>query len=329
VDTEQYGICSGSPSHTPRPPDNTDHRESRLRADTRTLLGGPPGTSTSVVRAAVPAADADVAADAMWQAGAIAIEERDTPTGPLLVAGVAPGADIGRLLAAVDRRWPAEVAAVDIDAALDAWKPFARAVRAGDRLVVRPPWVPASPAPRAVDVVIDPGRAFGSGTHASTRLALAALERLVGGGERVLDAGCGSGVLGIAALALGAAEAVGVDHDPAAVAASRANASRNRVGDRFTASDGPLDEVAATDGPFDLVVANLLLPDLLAAAPALGAALTADGSLAVSGVVVDQRRPVVAAATRSGLVPVGEQAAEGWLAVIFARRTGIQRTLAH
>jgi ribosomal protein L11 methyltransferase len=269
---------------------------------------------------AVPAGDADVAADAMWQAGAIGIEERDTPTGLLLVA--APGGDIGRLLAAVDRRWPAEVVAVDIDAALDAWRPFARAARAGDRLVVRPPWVPAIPARGAVEVVIDPGRVFGSGAHVSTRLALAALERLVGGGERVLDAGCGSGVLGMAALALGAAEVVGVDHDPAAIAASRANATRNRVGDRFTASDRPLDEVAAAHGPFDLVVANLLLPDLVALTPALGAALTADGSLAVSGVVVDQRQPLVAAATRSGLVPVAEETSDGWLAVTFARRTG-------
>jgi ribosomal protein L11 methyltransferase len=271
---------------------------------------------------AVPAAAADVAADALWLAGAIAIEERDAPSGLLLVAGVAPGGDIGRLLAAVGRRWPAEVVVVDVDAALDAWKPFARAVRAGDRLAVRPSWVPASPAGGAVEVVIDPGRAFGSGSHVSTRLALAALERLVRGGERVLDAGCGSGVLGIAALVLGAAEVVGVDHDPAAISASRANATRNGVGDRFTARDRPLDEVAAAEGPFDLVVANLLLPDLLALAPALGAALAADGSVAVSGVVVDQRRRIVGAATRSGLVPVGEEAAEGWLAVTFARGTG-------
>jgi ribosomal protein L11 methyltransferase len=322
VGTEQYGICSGIPSHTARPPDITDHRESRWHAYTRTLLGRSPGTSASVIRVAVPAADADDAADAMWQAGAIAIEERDTPSGLLLVAGAAPGADIDGLLAAVDRRWPAEVVAVDIDAALDAWKPFARAVRVGDRLVVRPPWVPAPPVGGAVDVVIDPGRAFGSGPHASTRLALAALERLVGGGERVLDAGCGSGVLGIAALALGAVEVVGVDHDPAAIAASRANATRNRFDDRFTVSDGTLDEVAASDGPFDLVAANLLLPDLVALTPALRAVLTANGSLVVSGVVVDQRQPLVAAATRSGLVPVREEAADGWLAVTFAGRTG-------
>jgi ribosomal protein L11 methyltransferase len=275
-----------------------------------------------VVSVAVPAVDANVATDALWRAGAIAIEERDTPTGLLLVAGVAPGADIGRLLGAVDRRWPAEMVAVDIDAALDAWRAFARPVRVGDRLVVRPPWVPASPAGGAVDVVIDPGRAFGSGAHASTRLALAALDRLVCGGERVLDAGCGSGVLGIAALAMGAAEAVGVDHDPAAIAASRANAIRNRAGDRFTVSHGPLDDVAASDVQFDLVVANLLLPDLLALAPALAAALAVDGSLVVSGVLVDQRRPVVAAATGWGLVPVGEEVTEGWLAVTFGRRTG-------
>jgi ribosomal protein L11 methyltransferase len=269
---------------------------------------------------AVPAVDADVATDAMWRAGAIAIEERSTPTGLLLVAGVAPGADIGRLLRAVDRRWPAKVQAVDNDAALDAWRVFPRAVRVGDRLMVRPPWVPAGPAGGAIDVVIDPGRAFGSGAHPSTRLALAALERLVCGGERVLDAGCGSGVLGIAALALGAAEAVGVDHDPAAIAASRANATRNRVGDRFTASDGSLDELAAAIGPFDLVVANLLLPDLLDLAPGLAAALAADGALVVSGILVEQRPPVVAAATGCDLVPVGEESAEGWLAVTFARR---------
>ncbi len=262
--------------------------------------------------------DADVAADALWHAGATAIEERETPTGVVLVAGVAPGAEVAPLLEAVDDRWPAEAVAVDIDGALDAWRPFARALTVGDRLLVRPPWVPAGSRGSAVDVVIDPERAFGSGAHASTRLALAALERLVRGGERVLDAGCGSGVLAIAALALGAAEAVGVDHDPAAVAASRANAARNGVGDRFTVSERPLDGVVGAGTPFDLVAANLLLPDLLAVAPALRAALAADGSLVTSGILVDQRPPVIASVTRLGLVPVAEDTADGWLAVTFA-----------
>ena len=271
-----------------------------------------------MVRVAAPTGDADLAADALWRAGAIAIEEREAPSGVVLVAGVAPGADIAPLLAAVDSRWPAEVVAVDVDGALDAWRAFARAVPVGKRLLVRPPWVPAGPHRAAVDVLIDPERAFGSGAHASTRLALAQLDHLVRGGERVLDAGCGSGVLGIAALALGAAEAVGVDHDPAAVAASRANAARNGVGDRFTVTARPLDHVVHADAPFDLVTANLLLPDLLAMAPALRAALAAAGTLVVSGILVDQRPPVIATATRLGLSRVGEETADGWLALTFA-----------
>jgi hypothetical protein len=115
-----------------------------------------PGTSTTgVVRVAVPAGgEADLAADALWRAGAIAIEERETPTGLLLVAGVAAGADLAPLLEAVDGSWPAEVAAVDVDAALDAWRTFARAVSVGERLRVRPPWVPAGSHRDSVDVVI-------------------------------------------------------------------------------------------------------------------------------------------------------------------------------
>jgi predicted RNA methylase len=278
------------------------------------------GASTAVVvRVTAPAGvEAELAAAALWRAGAVAIEERAVPTGVLLVAGVADGSDAERLLAGVVGRWPADAVPVDVDGALHAWRTFARPVPVGERLLVRPPWVPAAPPGGAVAVVIDPGGAFGSGAHASTRLALAALERVVRGGERVLDAGCGSGVLGIAALALGAAHAVGVDNDPAAVVASRANAARNAAGGRFTVTARALDEVVAANAPFDLVVANLLLPDLLSLAPALRAGLALDGSLVVSGVLADQRTPVIGAAARLGLTSVDEEVAEGWLAVTFA-----------
>lgn len=264
-----------------------------------------------------PGVEAELAADALWRAGAVAIEERAASAGVALMAGVASRDDAERLLAAVQGAWPAEAIAVDLDGALDAWRPFARAVPVGKRLLVRAPWVPAGRHERAVAVLIDPGRAFGSGSHASTRLALAALERLVRGGERVLDVGCGSGVLGIAALALGAAQAVGVDHDPAALVASRANAALNAVGDRFTVIGGALDHVVATHAPFDLVAANLLLSDLLPLAPALRVALAAAGTLVVSGVLVDQRRPVIRAADSVGLAPLDEEVVDGWLAVTF------------
>jgi ribosomal protein L11 methyltransferase len=272
------------------------------------------------VRVRVPsAADVDLAADALWRAGAVAIEEHEASEGLVLIAGVAAGGDTEPLLAAVAGRWPAELVPVDLDAAVDAWRDHARLVEVGDRLVVRPPWV--RPSPRAsgrIELVIDPGRAFGSGAHPSTRLALAALERWLVGDERVLDAGCGSGVLAIAALRLGASRATGIDVDPAALDATRRNAARNGVPDRLSVSDASVDQVAATRGPFELVVANMLLPQLVGLARPLQAALAPGATLVLSGVLTEQRRPLLAA--YAPLEPAAEQADEGWLAVTFPAR---------
>ena len=272
------------------------------------------------VRVRLPsAADVDLAADALWRAGAVAIEEREASDGLVLIAGVAAEGDTEPLLAAVAGRWPAELVPVDLDAALDAWRDHARLVEVGDRLVVRPPW--ARPSPRAsgrIELVIDPGRAFGSGAHPSTRLALAALERSLVGDARVLDAGCGSGVLAIAALRLGGSRATGIDVDPAALDATRRNAERNGVLDRLSVSDASVDHVAATRGPFELVLANMLLPQLVALAGPLRAALAPGATLVLSGVLTEQRRPLLAA--YAPLEPAAEQADEGWLAVTFPAR---------
>jgi ribosomal protein L11 methyltransferase len=272
------------------------------------------------VRVRLPsAADVDLAADALWRAGAVAIEEREASEGLVLIAGVAAGGDTEPLLAAVAGRWPAELVPVDLDAALDAWRDHARLVEVNDRLVVCPPW--ARPSPRAsgrIELVIDPGRAFGSGAHPSTRLALAALERSLVGDARVLDAGCGSGVLAIAALRLGASRATGLDVDPAALDATRRNAERNGVLDRLSVSDASVDHVAATRGPFELVLANMLLPQLVAMAGPLRAALAPGATLVLSGVLTEQRRPLLAA--YAPLEPAAEQADEGWLAVTFPAR---------
>lgn len=266
--------------------------------------GGP----ARAVRVAVPAPEAELAADALWQAGAAAIEERP---GEL----VAAAADPAPLLAAVAGRWPAAVEAVDLDAALDAWREHARPVVVGRRLVVHPPWAPpeAGVAGRR-PVVIDPGRAFGHGAHPSTRLVLAALDDLVRGGERVLDLGCGSGVLAVAALVLGAATAVGVDVDPAALAAAVDNGRRNGVADRLTVVEGATGTAAPAAG-YDLVVANLLLPDLVELAPTVERSLAAGGTAVVSGVLDAQRDRLAAAYRDVGLAPLGSAGEDGWLAL--------------
>jgi ribosomal protein L11 methyltransferase len=270
--------------------------------------GGP----ARAVRVAVPAPEAELAADALWQAGAAAIEERPGE----LVAAAAAGADPAPLLAAVAGRWPAAVEAVDPDAALDAWREHARPVVVGRRLVVHPPWAPpeAGVAAGRRPVVIDPGRAFGHGAHPSTRLVLAAVDDLVRGGERVLDLGCGSGVLAVAALVLGAATAVGVDVDPAALAATVDNGRRNRVADRLTVIEGATGTAASAAG-YDLVVANLLLPDLVELAPTVGRSLAAGGTAVVSGVLDAQRDRLVAAYRAVGLAPLGSAGEDGWLAL--------------
>jgi ribosomal protein L11 methyltransferase len=262
----------------------------------------PGGGGDRTVRVTVPVADAELAADRLWQAGASAIAEREVHGAVVLEAGGDPAS----LLAAVAGSWPAEAVVVDLDAALDAWRPYARAVRVGERLAVRPPWLP--PVGAELEVVVDPGRAFGSGAHPSTRLALATLVERVRPGDRVLDVGCGSGVLALAALALGASAAVGVDIDPAAREVSAANGVRNGAAGRLAVTD-------LVGGRYPLVVANLLLPDLVALAPAVTGAVEPGGALVASGVLDSQRAAVEAA---YDLRVVEARLEDGWLALILA-----------
>ncbi|HEX5365760.1 MAG TPA: 50S ribosomal protein L11 methyltransferase [Acidimicrobiales bacterium] len=296
------------------------------------------GVGAATVQVTVPVAEAELAADALWRAGAAAVEEREGRRAAgqvggrtvVLVAGPREGATVAALVEGTIGRWPTEVVPVDLGAALDGWRPHARAVTVGP-IVVRPPWVPqpVRPGTRA-DVVVDPGRSFGTGVHASTRLALAALAEVVRGGERVLDLGCGSGVLGLTALLLGSASVVAVDVDPAAVTATVANAARNGVADRLvalradTAGGGRAAGAGGTvprlvgDGSCDVVAANMLLPELVAVVPMAARAVAPGGVVVASGVLEGQVDALAAAAAASGLavrppLPRGD----GWAAVTF------------
>jgi ribosomal protein L11 methyltransferase len=160
-------------------------------------------------------------------------------------------------------------------------------IRVSERLWIVPSWH-ESPDPAAVNLILDPGMAFGTGSHPTTRLCLEWLERNVTEGCTVLDYGCGSGILAIAAARLGAARVAGVDIDPQAVEAARANAERNGVTALFADSAEPV------AGEYDVVVANILSNPLRVLAPAICAHVRPGGRLALSGILREQVDEIIA-----------------------------------
>ncbi|EPJ3801040.1 50S ribosomal protein L11 methyltransferase [Morganella morganii] len=168
------------------------------------------------------------------------------------------------------------------------WMDNFHPMRFGQRLWICPSWREI-PDPDAVNVMLDPGLAFGTGTHPTTSLCLEWLDGLDLNGKTVIDFGCGSGILAIAALKLGAKEAIGIDIDPQAIQASRDNAERNGVSDRLTLylSDKKPQTLSA-----DVVVANILAGPLRELAPVIGALPQTGGLLGLSGVLATQAEGV-------------------------------------
>lgn len=160
-------------------------------------------------------------------------------------------------------------------------------IRISDRLWIVPSWHDA-PDSAAINLILDPGMAFGTGSHPTTRLCLEWLERMVKPGLTLLDYGCGSGILAIAAAKLGAGPVSGVDIDPQAIVAADTNAANNGVVARFT------DSSEAISGQFDIVVANILANPLRALAPAICGHVRTGGRLALSGILEEQADDLIA-----------------------------------
>ena len=185
-------------------------------------------------------------------------------------------------------------------------------VRVSSRLWVVPTWH-AAPDPAAINLVIDPGLAFGTGTHATTRLCMKWLDTNLRGGESVLDYGCGSGILGIAALKLGAARATGVDIDPLALLAARHNAMQNQVHMAFVAAERDAPE------PADIVLANILANPLTLLAPLLARLTRRGGHILLSGVLEHQAHEVEDAYRAAfDLAPLEHD--DGWVLISGSKR---------
>ena len=282
------------------------------------------------------AAHADALSDALMVAGAISVSVEDAlagtdletpqfgepdasgggPATPLwsesrVVALFNPSDDlIGRIAAATVAAGIDDLPEIELnEVAEQDWVRLTQAqfdpIRVNERLWIVPSWH-AAPDAAAINLVLDPGLAFGTGSHPTTFLCLQWLCDSLHGGETVLDYGCGSGILGIAAAKLGAASVLGVDIDDNALIAARDNAANNRVALDLRHSRERLDE------QFDIVVANILTNPLCVLAPLLAGRIAPGGRIALSGVLAIQADQVIAAYAPLVALRVGAER-DGWV----------------
>lgn len=198
----------------------------------------------------------------------------------------------------------------------NAWKAFHPVQRVGAHIVLKPTWREHDTQPGDLVIELDPGMAFGTGQHPSTRLSLLAIERHLRAGARVLDIGTGSGILAILCARLGADRVVACDIDPLAVAATAENAARNGVADRVRVLEGSLGDHDFGAGEWDMLLMNILAPVIVNLLP-LARPLLAPGGLAVlAGLIESQADEVRAAMDEAGLAEVDRMQEADWVMLV-------------
>lgn len=262
-------------------------------------------------------APAEAMSEALIEAGADSVALEPAGTRTRLTALAAADSDAAALVAAAARAALLPVPGFSTARLEDEdWVRRSQAqfgpIRVSDKLWIVPSWH-EPPDPAAIAVRLDPGLAFGTGSHASTRLVLQALEKSIETGDRVLDYGCGSGILAIAAAKLGAGDVAAVDIDPQALDTTTENARINGVNLRV-ALPGQLPA-----GNYDMVLANILAGPLIALEAQLGARTRPGGRLLLSGILQSQASEVAAAYLRDFETSIGA-AEEGWVLVEGRRR---------
>lgn len=199
------------------------------------------------------------------------------------------------------------------------WKQYFHPMPIGDKLLIRPVWIDDYDADGRAVLDIEPGLAFGSGSHPTTRLCLQTLERYVKDGDSVLDIGCGSGILSIATLLLGAKNALGVDIDAIAVKTAKENAKQNGFGeDRFNAVEGNLSD--KVDGKFDIVVANIVADIIMEFNTTVGNFLKDDGVYITGGIIESREDEVLYSFAQNGFEVKERFEDNGWLVFVLKRK---------
>ena len=203
-----------------------------------------------------------------------------------------------------------------------AWKAHFHVMRITDRIVIKPAWKSFDPAPGDLVIHLDPGMAFGTGTHPSTCMCLKQIQALLGPGQSFLDVGCGSGILMIAAAGLGAARITGIDTDPTAVAVAGENLAKNGIDPgRYRLFTGTLDQTAPE--PYDLIAANIIAQTLVAIMGDIRQRLAPRGRALLSGIIRQRLADVEAALARQELTVLNLDYEEEWVTMTVGHQDSI------
>ncbi|MGD9825047.1 MAG: 50S ribosomal protein L11 methyltransferase [Desulfobacter sp.] len=201
-----------------------------------------------------------------------------------------------------------------------AWKDYFNVTRITDKIVVKPEWKDYTPAPGQIVIHIDPGMAFGTGTHPTTSMCLALLEEHVQPGKTMLDVGCGSGILMIGAAKLGAGAMTGIDVDPVAVEITRQNLEKNGIApEHFSLGAATLDKTPQVR--YDLICANIIAQVIVSIMPDIAARLAPDGTAILSGIIEERVPDIYAALGAENLRCVRKINHEEWVALVVRLRT--------
>ena len=200
----------------------------------------------------------------------------------------------------------------------EVWKKFYKPFKAGRSLVVKPTWEHYDPQPGDRIIEIDPGMAFGSGTHETTSMCLELLEDAMHGGESVIDVGTGSGILAIGAAMLGAKDVLAIDIDPVAVRVAKENIEHNHLSDRVRAVEGNL--LASSDGVCDLCVANIIADVICMFAQPLVDHIVPGGLFICSGIIKEREQDVVNALTAADYTILETKRKGEWVAMLSRRK---------
>lgn len=202
----------------------------------------------------------------------------------------------------------------------DSWKQYYKPIKTGNRIVIVPVWEKYEKAEDELVVLMDPGMAFGTGTHETTRLCAALLEKYIAPGDKMLDVGCGSGILAICAAKLGAGDCFACDIDPVSVRIANENAEINETPNVHAEVSDLLRQVPKINSGYDICCANIVADVIIRMAPDVSAYLADDAHLIVSGIITERAEEVVESLDRAGLKLIDELRENGWFAGVVMKK---------